>query len=77
MTGSRQPNQLTWTEKAVAAFTDLQQALSKDQVLFSPDFVKAFVLQTDASERGIRAVLLQGPPEDHHPVAFISHKLFP
>ncbi|XP_051236276.1 uncharacterized protein LOC127352145 [Dicentrarchus labrax] len=30
-----------------------------------------------ASERGIGAVLLQGPTEDQHPVAFISRKLLP
>lgn len=77
MSGSRQPNQLRWTEEGVAAFKDLQQALSKDPVLFCPDFDKDFILQTDASERGIGAVLLQGPPEDRHPIAYISRKLFP
>lgn len=43
MTGSKQPDQLKWTEKRIAAFKDIQHALSKD-----PDFI----LQTDASERG-------------------------
>ncbi|XP_041822887.1 uncharacterized protein LOC121628054 [Melanotaenia boesemani] len=33
--------------------------------------------KTDASERGLGAVLLQGPPDERHPVAFISRKLFP
>ncbi|KAK7912657.1 hypothetical protein WMY93_012868 [Mugilogobius chulae] len=33
--------------------------------------------QTDASERGLGAVLLQGPVHDRHPVAYISRKLFP
>ncbi|KAI3364054.1 hypothetical protein L3Q82_010884 [Scortum barcoo] len=65
------------TEEAVAAFRDIQQSLGKNPVLYSPGFEKPFILQKDASERGIGAVLLQGPPEDQHPVAFISHKLFP
>jgi len=45
--------------------------------LHSPDFNKDFILQTDASERGVGAVLLQGSSGDLHPVAYISRKLFP
>lgn len=77
MVGSRCPNQVQWTTEAEAAFRDLQQALSKEPVLFSPDFDQDFVLQTDASERGLGAVLLQGPVGGRRPVAFISRKLFP
>lgn len=61
----------------MAAFRDIQQSLGKNPVLYSPDFEKSFILQTDASERGIGAVLLQGPQGDQHKVAFISRKLFP
>lgn len=75
--GSRCPNQVQWTAEAVAAFKDIQQSLGKNPVLHSPDFDEHFVLQTDASERGVGAVLLQGPTEDQHPVAYISRKLFP
>ena len=77
MTGKTRPNRLQWTEETMAAFKDIQQALGKNPVLYSPDFEKPFILQTDASERGIGAVLLQGPPEDRHPLAFISRKLEP
>lgn len=77
MTGSRCLNQVQWTPEAVAAFKDIQQSLSKSPVLDSPDFEKDFVLQTDASARGVRAVLLQGPLEDQHPIAYISRKLLP
>lgn len=77
MTGSQQPNQLEWTEKGVEAFKNLQQALSKEPVLFCPDIDKDFVLQTNASYRSIGAVLLQGLPDDHQPVAYISRKVFP
>lgn len=76
-TGSRCPNKIRWTAEAVAAFKDIRQSLSKDPVLHSPNFTKDFTLQTDASERGLGAVLLQGPPEDRHPVAYISRKLLP
>lgn len=46
-------------------------------MLYSPDFAQEFIVQADASERGIEAVLLQGPPGERQPVAFISRKLFP
>ncbi|XP_034565104.1 uncharacterized protein LOC117830889 isoform X1 [Notolabrus celidotus] len=77
LTGSRSPNQIQWTEEAVAAFQDLQKSLSKQPVLYSPNFDEHFILQTDASDRGLGAVLIQGPPNDQHPVAYISRKLFP
>uniref|UniRef100_A0A3B3HAG4 Gypsy retrotransposon integrase-like protein 1 n=3 Tax=Oryzias latipes TaxID=8090 RepID=A0A3B3HAG4_ORYLA len=77
LTGARSPNNLQWTKEAEAAFEDIKRALSKNPVLYSPNFQKPFILQTDASDRGLGAVLLQGPPDDRHPVAFISRKLFP
>ncbi|XP_068073009.1 uncharacterized protein [Danio rerio] len=77
MVGSRSPNQLKWTQETVAAFQDLRKALSKDSVLHNPDFHQPFVLQTDASDRGLGAVLLQGSPDTRRPVAFLSRKLFP
>ncbi len=60
-TGSRCPNQIQWTAEAMAAFQDIQQSLSKNPVLHNPDFDKHFILQSDASERSVGAVLLQGP----------------
>ena len=77
MTRKMCPNRLQWTDESISAFKDIQQALGKNPVLHSPDFDKPFILQTDASDRGIGAVLLQGPPEDQHPLAFISRKLEP
>lgn len=76
-TMSRSPHHIQWTAEAMAAFKDIQQALSGNPVLHSRDFSKPFTLQTDASERGVGAVLLQGPKGDQHPVAYISRKLFP
>ncbi|KAI4904670.1 hypothetical protein NFI96_001896 [Prochilodus magdalenae] len=77
LTRKNSPNKIQWTEEAEAAFKDIKDALCADPVLYCPDFAKPFVLQTDASETGIGAVLLQGEPEDRHPVAYISRKLFP
>lgn len=62
MVGSQSSNQLQWTREVEAAFQDIWRALNTSPVLFNPDFDQPFILQTDASDRGIGAVLLQGPP---------------
>ena len=47
-------------------------------VLQSPDFERDFVLQTDASDVGVRAVLSQVDDTGaDHPVAYFSRKLLP
>ncbi|CAM5102547.1 unnamed protein product [Natator depressus] len=47
-----------------------------DPVLRAPDFDKPFLVTTDASERGVGAVLMQeGPSQEFHPVVFLSKKL--
>ena len=47
-------------------------------VLEVPDFQKPFILQTDASERGVGAVRSQkNALGQEHPVSYFSHKLLP
>ena len=46
-------------------------------VLQSPDFSKLFILQTDASNRGVGAVLSQQDSDGtDHPVGYFSRKIF-
>lgn len=71
------PNQIRWMEETKKAFQDIKNALCQGPVLRCPDFDRPFILQTDASDVGVGAVLLQGTQEDRHPVAYISRKLFP
>lgn len=52
-------------------------ALVINPVLNSLDFEKTFVLQTDASEVGLGAVLKQEQGDELHPVAYLSRKLYP
>lgn len=62
-----------WTEEHTTAFNLLKQALMTAPVLAKPDFTKPFCLETDASNTGVGAVLLQ----EGHPLAFISKPLGP
>ena len=54
------------------------ECLKKEPILHCPDYSKQFWLQTDASERGVGAVLSQmGDDGFDHPIAFFSRKLLP
>ena len=67
-----------WTEECSKAFEGLKQILMSEPVISSPDFSKPFILQTDASEVGVGAILSQTDDEGlDHPVAYFSRKLLP
>lgn len=57
-----------WTPQAQEAFQLLKTALSFAPVLGIPDFSKQFIIETDASDLGIGAVLMQ----EGHPISFLS-----
>lgn len=60
--------QFQWTPAAKEAFQLLKHALTQAPVLAVLDFSKQFVLETDASDHGIGAVLMQ----DGHPISYLS-----
>ena len=62
-----------WTLAAETAFQVLKQALISAPVLALPDFKEPFVIDTDACDMGIGAVLSQ----KGHPVAYVSRALGP
>lgn len=62
-----------WTTITEQAFQALKDALTSAPVLALPDFSKPFVVETDALEKGIGAVLQQ----EGHPIAYISRALGP
>ena len=73
-------NAVTWTNDCARAFVILKERLCSSPVLHSPDFTLPFVLQTDASERWVGAVLSQHSSEGEgqdHPLAYFSKKLLP
>ena len=78
LTRKNQPNTVVWTPECTVAFNKLKEALCSSPILMCPDFGKQFLLQTDASERGVAAVLSQvGDDGQDHPVAYFSRKLLP
>lgn len=60
-----------WDAAATAAFEALKLAMVTTPVLQLPDFSKKFVVETDACDTGIGAMLMQ----DDHPLAFLSKPL--
>jgi hypothetical protein len=69
----RKDSLYVWTPAHSEAFSTLKTALMTAPVLAMPDFSKPFCIETDASNAGVGAVLLQ----QGHPLAFISKPLGP
>ena len=75
LTKKDRPNVVRWTEEHGKAFEVLKKCMSEKPILKMPDCDKCFYLQTDASDVGVGAVLLQDHDGTRHPVAYFSRKL--
>jgi hypothetical protein len=76
LTRKYSPNKIVWTEQCDNAFQKLKAILCSSPILFGPQFDRDFILQTDASDRGVGAVLSQmGDDGKEHPIAYFSKKL--
>ena len=65
-----------WNEGCQRAFETLKKALISEPVLSSLDVSKTLIVQTDASDRGVGAVLSQVQEDgQEHPVGYCSQKL--
>ena len=62
-----------WSSATQEAFDTLKYALVSALVLALPQFHKSFTIETDASDVGLGAMLMQ----DGHPIAFLSQTLCP
>ncbi|KAL0148123.1 hypothetical protein M9458_056593 [Cirrhinus mrigala] len=71
------PHKLKWTEEANQALISLKERFTSAPILKHPDPNLPFIIEVDASDCGIGAVLLQrhGQPGKLHPCAYYSRKL--
>lgn len=60
-----------WAELQQQAFSQVKWAMVQAPVLALPDFSQEFIVETDACDKGIGAVLLQ----NGHPIAYLSKAL--
>ena len=70
-----QPEHVRWDDACEEAFAALKQKLGEKPIICMPDKSKQYTLRTDASDRGIGAVLLQDHGQGLQPVAYASKKL--
>ncbi|XP_059827437.1 uncharacterized protein LOC132395156 [Hypanus sabinus] len=68
-----------WTPKADSAFLDLKRHFTSAPILAQPGPSHQFIVEVDASDSGVGAVLYQrsGPDQKLYPCAFFSCQLFP
>jgi hypothetical protein len=71
LTALLKKNPFTWTLATSQAFQTLKMAMCTTLVLTLPNFTKTFVLECDASGKGIGVVLIQ----EGQPLAFTSKQL--
>lgn len=68
-----------WTDEAEHAFQSLKDKFTSAPVLIQPDPARQFIVEVDASDTGVGAVLSQRAEVDNkvHPCAFFSRRLCP
>ena len=64
-------NSFAWNKVVDRAFSVLKQAMFTTLILVMPNFTNTFVLECDASRKGLTAVLMQ----EGIPLAFTSKQL--
>lgn len=66
-------NSFGWNPRAETVFHTLKNAMTQALILALSDFTKTFILEMDACETGVGAVLVQ----EGRPLAFLSQALAP
>ena len=71
------PLTVIWTQECEDVFVRLEFLMSSAPILSAPNFDVPFMVQVDASDRGLGAVLFQIVKGEEHPVCYLSRKLLP
>ena len=78
LTKKTEPTRVRWTDACERAFNELKSLLKSPPILRPPHWDELFILQVDASDYGVGAILCQLDNEGQdHPVVFASRKLQP
>lgn len=75
LTKNTEKNQVKWGQPQEEAFQQLRKVLTVQPILQMADLSKPFIVQVDASEIGLGAVLLQEENGTKRPIAYASRKL--
>lgn len=71
----RKGNDFKWTREQEEAFENIKVALNSKSVLIQPDYTKDFILETDASNSGVGAILAQETNKGIRPISYASRSL--
>ncbi|GFW28028.1 retrovirus-related Pol polyprotein from transposon 297 [Trichonephila clavipes] len=73
--GRAKKGEIKWTTEYENAFRELKGKLIDKPVLYAPNFEREFIVQTDASNAGMGAVLTQLTEQgEEHPILYLSKK---
>ncbi|GFU58858.1 retrovirus-related Pol polyprotein from transposon 297 [Trichonephila clavipes] len=73
--GRAKKGEITWTTECENAFRELKGKLIDKPVLYAPNFEREFIVQTDASNAGMRAALTQlNEQDEEYPILYLSKK---
>ena len=75
MTKKTSPNKIRWTHEYQIGLDKLKEALTSEPILRVPDLSKPFVVQSDASNKALGAVLLQEHERSLLPCFYASRRL--
>lgn len=66
-----------WTEKENESFKTIKKRMCQSPVLRTPDWSKPMIIQADASDIGIGAILTQNDSQAEYVIEYYSYKLTP
>ena len=69
------PDKVKWTDECQKSINMIQNIINNNPVLILPNMDKTFYVQTDASNIGIGAALLQSQDDTLRPCMYVSRKL--